>query len=185
MWQIPTDVSDPFDVYDPDVQKGILEGHTDSVWSIVVNQSSGLIASCSADGTSILWDPINSSQIKCLTSEPSYGSPTCIDFVHSDQLVVVSYSTAKVLVYDVETGKSVVTLDSAIAYDGTCGTQINKVICHPTLPMIVTAHENKYICFFDSKSGALIHSMTAHMDAVTGLAIDPHGLYILSGSKLL
>lgn len=25
--------------------------------------------------------------------------------------------------------------------------------------------------------------MTAHMDAVTGLAIDPHGLYILSGSK--
>jgi striatin 1/3/4 len=182
MWQIPTDVSDPFDVYDPDVQKGILEGHTDSVWSIVVNQSSGLIASCSADGTSILWDPINSSQIKCLTSEPSYGSPTCIDFVHSDQLVVVSYSTAKVLVYDVETGKSVVTLDSAIAYDGTCGTQINKVICHPTLPMIVTAHENKYICFFDSKSGALIHSMTAHMDAVTGLAIDPHGLYILSGS---
>lgn len=25
--------------------------------------------------------------------------------------------------------------------------------------------------------------MTAHMDAVTGLAIDPHGLYVLSGSE--
>ena len=25
--------------------------------------------------------------------------------------------------------------------------------------------------------------MTAHMDAVTGLAIDPHGLYLLSGSE--
>jgi striatin 1/3/4 len=24
--------------------------------------------------------------------------------------------------------------------------------------------------------------MTAHLDAVTGLAIDPHGLYLLSGS---
>ena len=32
--------------------------------------------------------------------------------------------------------------------------------------------------------GQVTHSMTAHMDAVTGLAIDPHGLYILSGSKL-
>ena len=28
-----------------------------------------------------------------------------------------------------------------------------------------------------------MHSMTAHMDAVTGLAVDPHGLYLLSGSE--
>ena len=27
--------------------------------------------------------------------------------------------------------------------------------------------------------------MTGHMDSVTGLAIDPHGLYLLSGSKSL
>ena len=32
-------------------------------------------------------------------------------------------------------------------------------------------------------TGSVVHSMTAHMDAVTGLAIDPHGLYLLSGSK--
>ena len=32
-------------------------------------------------------------------------------------------------------------------------------------------------------TGKAIHSMTAHMDAVTGLAVDPHGLYLLSGSK--
>ena len=44
------------------------------------------------------------------------GSPTCIDFVQSDQLVVVSYTTAKVLIYDVETSQPVVTLDSAITY---------------------------------------------------------------------
>ena len=33
--------------------------------------------------------------------------------------------------------------------------------------------------------GKVIHSMTAHMDAVTGLAIDPHGLCLLSGSEYL
>ena len=37
--------------------------------------------------------------------------------------------------------------------------------------------------FFLLLKGQVTHSMTAHMDAVTGLAIDPHGLYILSGSK--
>jgi len=33
--------------------------------------------------------------------------------------------------------------------------------------------------------GQLVHSMVAHLDAVTSLAIDPSGLYILSGSKSL
>ncbi len=37
--------------------------------------------------------------------------------------------------------------------DGTNHTQINKVIAHPTLPIIITAHEDKYIRFFDVKSG--------------------------------
>ena len=32
-------------------------------------------------------------------------------------------------------------------------------------------------------SGKQIHSMVAHLDAVTSLAVDPNGLYLLSGSK--
>ena len=43
------------------------------------------------------------------------GSPTSIDFLHGES-IVVGYSTAKVVVYDVETGKPVVTLDSALTY---------------------------------------------------------------------
>ena len=62
-------------------------------------------------------------------------------------------------------------------------TQINNVVLHPTLPIIITAHEEKYIQFFDSKPSQVIHSVTAHMDTVTGLAIDAHRSYILSGSK--
>ena len=33
--------------------------------------------------------------------------------------------------------------------------------------------------------GKQIHSMVAHLDAVTSLAVDPNGLYLLSGSKIL
>ena len=35
---------------------------------------------------------------------------------------------------------------------------------------------------FCSFSGTLVHSMVAHLDAVTSVTIDPNGLYLLSGS---
>ena len=62
-------------------------------------------------------------------------------------------------------------------------TQINNVVLHPTLPIIITSYEAKYIQFFDSKPSQVIYSMTAHMETVTELAIDAHRLYILFVSK--
>lgn len=32
-------------------------------------------------------------------------------------------------------------------------------------------------------AGKVIHSMVAHLDAVTSLAVDPNGIYLMSGSK--
>ena len=40
-----------------------------------------------------------------------------------------------------------------LSADGTPSTQINKVVSHPTLPLIVSAHEDKYIRFYDVNSG--------------------------------
>lgn len=31
--------------------------------------------------------------------------------------------------------------------------------------------------------GKVIHAMVAHLDAVTSLAVDPNGIYLMSGSK--
>lgn len=61
--------------------------------------------------------------------------------------------------------------------------QVNRLICHPTLPLTITAHEDRNIRFFDNTTGKMIHWMVAHLDAVTSLAIDPSGLFLLSGSK--
>ena len=69
-----------------------------------------------------------------------------------------------------------------VCLDNTSATQINKIRCHPTLPIAVTAHEDKYLRFYDLTSGAVTHSMVAHGDAVSGIAIDPNGLYLLSSS---
>ena len=72
-----------------------------------------------------------------------------------------------------------------VCFDPGTPCQINKVLSHPTLPITITAQEDRHIKFFDNNSGKLIHSMVAHLDAVTSLAVDPNGLYLMSGSKYL
>jgi len=67
--------------------------------------------------------------------------------------------------------------------DSIFGRQINRIISHPTLPLTITAHEDRHIRFYDNNTGKLAHSMVAHLDAVTCLAVDPNGLYLLSGSN--
>lgn len=111
-----------------------------------------------------------------LSFSAGMGNPTSIDFVATDlHQMVAAYTTAKTIVYDLETAKPVVNLDSGVTYgqlercshlvkassmhnlflfaDGTPNTQINKVICHPTLPIVITGHEDKYIRFFDVNTG--------------------------------
>ena len=50
-----------------------------------------------------------------------FGSPTCTDFVRGgiDQ-IVVSYANARTLLYDSETGETVLSLDSAVTYGTLC-----------------------------------------------------------------
>ena len=40
-----------------------------------------------------------------------------------------------------------------IVLDGTPSTQINKIVSHPTLSLLVTAHEDKFIRIFDLTTG--------------------------------
>ena len=54
-------------------------------------------------------------------SPPGYRCPTAVDFLSTDpNLLVVSYSAAKTVVYDIETAKPVVNLDSGTTYGRSC-----------------------------------------------------------------
>lgn len=183
-WNLPNSNIDPYDSYDPEVMKCTLDGHTNAVWGLAVNHTKNSLVSCSADGTVKLWTPSGKiPQLNTTFTSETEGVPTSVDFVRdqSDR-IVVAYSSTHCIIYDTETGRQVVKLEASQEMTGNVGKHINKVVSHPTLPITITAHEDRHIRFWDNTTGSLIHSMVAHLDAVTSLAVDAHGLYLLSGS---
>ena len=73
--------------------------------------------------------------------------------------------------------------------------EANAVCTHPLVPIAVTAHEDKHIRMWDlsryyssavelstnRSSGILVHTCSAHADAVSTVAIDKTGSYLLTG----
>uniref|UniRef100_A0A183AWZ5 WD_REPEATS_REGION domain-containing protein n=1 Tax=Echinostoma caproni TaxID=27848 RepID=A0A183AWZ5_9TREM len=68
---------------------------------------------------------------------------------------------------------------------------LNALVSHQTLSLAVGAHEDSCLRFYDigrmsSERSMVGHSpcvetMVAHMDAITSLAVDAHGLYLITG----
>merc|ERR1719331_567192 len=180
-WAIPPPTIDPYDTYDAAVMTAVLEGHTDSVWSLAYSVTRQQLLSCSADGTVKLWSPTSKTQSLLRSFEREAAMPTSVDWVKDDQShMVAAYTNADCVIYDIETGNPVIKLDTMS--DGADVGLITKVVSHPTLPLTITAHEDRHIRFFDNSTGKQTHVMVAHLDAVTSLAVDTNGLYLISGS---
>uniref|UniRef100_H3CA87 Striatin-3 n=1 Tax=Tetraodon nigroviridis TaxID=99883 RepID=H3CA87_TETNG len=186
-WSLPGSSVDPYDTTsDSGVLAGSWRGHTDAVWGLAYSGIKNRLLSCSADGTVKLWNPSEKSPCVCtFNTSGEYGIPTSVDFNGCDPAnMVVSFNGGDVVVYDLETEKSLLVLrDQKEGREASASPHINKVVGHPQLPLTITAHEDRHINFYDNKSGRkVIHSMVAHLDAVTSLAVDPNGIYLISGS---
>ncbi|MBN3320216.1 STRN protein, partial [Atractosteus spatula] len=181
-WNTPNPNIDPYDSYEPSVLRGALCGHTDAVWGLVYSAAHQRLLSCSADGTIRLWNAADTSPALSIFNENrELGIPSSVDLVCSEPAhMVSSFNSGQTGIFNMETRQLVLSLEAATDGDTPC--QINKVLSHPTLPITITAQEDRHIKFFDNNTGKLIHSMVAHLDAVTSLAVDPNGLYLMSGS---
>ncbi|EHB00859.1 Striatin-4 [Heterocephalus glaber] len=186
-WKIPDLNMDPYDGYDPSVLSHILEGHGDAVWGLAFSPTSQRLASCSADGTVRIWDPSSSPGRLCTFATATFfplpsehGVPTSVAFTSTEPAhIVASFRSGDTILYDLETGSALLTLESR----GSSGlSQINQVVSHPNQPLTITAHDDRGICFLDNRTGKSVHSMVAHLDAVTCLAVDPNGVFLMSGS---
>lgn len=180
VWNLPNSNIDPYDAYDTDVLAQTLSDHTDAVWGLAFHTQKTRLLSCSTDGTAKLWSPGSKAPLlNSYSFDSSLGLPSSIDFVHEDcSQMVVAYTSGRAAIYDLETSKLVLELESG----RTAGDQINCVVSHPTMPLTMAAHEDRHVRFYDNVTGKVMHAMVAHQDAVTSLAVDPTGLYLLSGS---
>lgn len=183
-WNMPSPNVDPYDTYEPNVLAGTLVAHSDAVWGLAYSGIKNQLLSCSADGTVRLWNP--QEKLPCICTyngDKEHGIPTSVDFIGCDPAhMVTSFNTGSAVIYDLETSQSLVILSSQVDSGLQSINHINRVVSHPTLPVTITAHEDRHIKFFDNKTGKMIHSMVAHLDAVTSLAVDPNGIYLMSGS---
>lgn len=183
-WNMPSPNVDPYDTYESNVLAGTLVAHTDAVWGLAYSGIKNQLLSCSADGTIRLWNL--QEKLPCICTyngDKERGIPTSVDFIGCDPAhMVTSFNTGSAVIYDLETSQSLVMLSSQVDSGLQSSNHINKVVSHPTLPVTITAHEDRHIKFFDNKTGKMIHSMVAHLDAVTSLAVDPNGIYLMSGS---
>ncbi|XP_074145670.1 striatin-3 isoform X3 [Sminthopsis crassicaudata] len=183
-WNMPSPNVDPYDTYEPNVLAGTLVAHTDAVWGLAYSGIKNQLLSCSADGTVRLWNPPE--KVPCICTyngDKEHGIPTSVDFIGCDPAhMVTSFNTGSTVIYDLETSQSLLMLSSQVDSGLQSNNHINRVVSHPTLPVTITAHEDRHIKFFDNKTGKMIHSMVAHLDAVTSLAVDPNGIYLMSGS---
>ncbi|KAM3931920.1 striatin isoform 2-T2 [Leptodactylus fuscus] len=181
-WNTPNPNVDPYDSYDPSVLRGAFEGHTDAIWGLVYSTAHQRLLSASADGTIRVWNALEAAPALSVFNEnQELGIPSSVDLVSCDPAQMVSsFDSGHTSIFNMETRQKVLTLESCIETASSC--QINRVISHPTLPITITAHEDRHIKFYDNNTGKLIHSMVAHLDAVTSLAVDPNGLYLMSGS---
>ncbi|CAG0880479.1 unnamed protein product [Cyprideis torosa] len=180
-WNIPSSEIDPYDTFDPSVLSTTFEGHRDAVWGLSIHPFKSQVLSCSADGSVKLWQQGPNPCLSTFTVEAEQGPPTTVDFIRCETSPVqfaVGHISGLCVIYDLETGKPL----TRIVTSNESKAQINRVVSHPTLNILLTAHEDHQIRFWDISSGLLLYSMVAHLDAVTSLAIDPNALYLVSGS---
>ncbi|CAD6195052.1 unnamed protein product [Caenorhabditis auriculariae] len=181
-WNVPSTNCDPFDPYDPKVLPERLEGHTDAVWSVAFQSSNNRIVSASSDSTIRLWEPGNGEPLVRVIEAPRANLiPTSVDFVSTEtNQLLAAYTQCFAQIIDVETGAPILVFD--FGADATAGSILTRIVSHPTMPIAVIGGDDRKIRYFDTSSGSLIHSSVAHVEGVSSLAIDPNGLYLLSGS---
>ncbi|RUS18134.1 WD40-repeat-containing domain protein [Endogone sp. FLAS-F59071] len=192
VWKIPIDGRETYAAVDASLNFASYVGHTDAIWDIrlfPLPGASHLLASASADGTVKIWDTAASSSP--LKSSWNYNGaekatvqyvPTSLDFCPTDlKKLAVSYTNAIIKVFDVETGQVVATFKGDETYDNTPATQINRIVAHTAMSLVISGHEDRHIRFFDLNSGSCTFSMQAHLDGVTSLDVDPSGLTLVSG----
>ncbi|KAI0933823.1 hypothetical protein AcV5_005866 [Taiwanofungus camphoratus] len=198
IWALPPSSHTIYAPYDATRARGELIGHTDAVWDLALARDESTLISCGAEGAVKVWDvsgPSGGGSLKLTWSYDGLDAPadlhvegdvpgaTAVEAIKTDlRKVAVAYQNAVIKIFDIENGKELAQLQSSPGEDDVPPSQANSIVSHPTMPLLITAHEDKHIRIFDIVTGQCTHSMLAHLDGVTSLSVDAAGFALVSGS---
>ncbi|KAI9203110.1 WD40-repeat-containing domain protein [Polychytrium aggregatum] len=109
--------------------------------------------------------------------------PTSIDWVPDQpNQIAVGYINSSVKIFDIETGATVLHIRSNTkSGEGYAATQINRILCHPSQPLLITASEDRHLRFYDIKNGKCLKTLLAHESGIASIDISPSGSVLVSG----
>ncbi|VDL71137.1 unnamed protein product [Nippostrongylus brasiliensis] len=198
-WNVPSTTGDPYEAYDPKVLSERLRGHKDAIWSIAYHSSDNRLVSASSDGTVRLWEPGNFGEplLRSIDAPSSGLVPTSVDFVSTEpSQLLTAYTCSTAGIIDIETGATILSFDFG---DGLChkilyslfhifltfssktaslknvspGSCITRILSHPTMPLTITAGDDRKIRYFDNHTGKLMHSAVAHVEGISSILSHP------------
>ncbi|KIP10330.1 hypothetical protein PHLGIDRAFT_28558 [Phlebiopsis gigantea 11061_1 CR5-6] len=201
VWALPSTSHTTYAPYDSTRARGELIGHTDAVWDLALVRDESTLISCGAEGSVKVWDvsgPSGGGSLKLswlydgleATTEGELGpennrvpGATAVEAIKSDlKKVAVAYQNSVIKIFEIEAGKEILKLQAEAPQDGAPTGQVNSIVSHPTMPLLITGHEDKYIRIFDLATGQCTHSIIAHLDAVTSVSLDAAGFSLVSAS---
>ena len=123
--------------------------------------------SAAADSAVKVWDVNRRECVTSIDIKDVRVRPTCIFSISSSNsssasssgsLIVVSFTDGSMSVFDLESNEPQVPVLSfeTNASGNELVSRINSVVVHPTLPVVVSAHEDRQIKFWDLNNGLLI-----------------------------
>ena len=149
--------------------------HDDSIWELIYNSHSNILASSSSDD-SLKLSRVSSNQSSLaefhkITMKPY--TPTSICFCSDSEIACGTTSSPNIFLFDLEHP----TKPQEFPFTSSePNSQPNKLLEHRQTHQLISAHEDRYLRLFDRKSkNANIKNIVAHSDAVTGVSVKSEG----------
>lgn len=129
VWALPGPAHTTYAPHDATRARGELVGHTDAVWDLALVRDEGTLVSCGAEGAVKVWDvsgPSGGGSLKLswtfdgLDADGELGAEntdapgaSAVEAIKTDlKKVAVAYQNSVVKVFDIETGKEVLKLQT-------------------------------------------------------------------------
>jgi len=148
-----------------------LAGHQSGCWSLVYQESTGMLASSSFDRTVKLWNPVTGELLRTLNGHT--GPVLSVDFNPHQNLLVSSGTDYTIRLWDSQTGDS---LNTLLGHTGNIG----YVKFSPDGQTIASSADDETVRLWNVADGTLIWSQDADQGWVNCVNFNPNGSLLVT-----